>query len=91
MPDACVSGDPSAAVTCPSVHACRWLFLPPPFLRCVAELRLSFLHLPALWLRRLIRGGLVAYFVLGLAFLAVRHGVLPNVPAYRGEIGRAHV
>jgi len=54
----------------------------------VAELRLSFLHLPALWLRRLIRVGLVFYFVVGLAFLAVRHGVLPNVPAYRGEVAQ---
>ena len=60
---------------------------PSPCFR-VAESRLSFLHLPALCLRRLIRIGLVLYFVVGLAFLAVRHGVLPNVPAYRSDVAQ---
>ena len=30
--------------------------------------------------------GVVAYFVCGLLVLGLRHGVLPNVPAYRGEV-----
>ena len=53
----------------------------------MAEHRFSFfLHLPRICLRRLAVLALVVYFVGGLTFLGLRHGVLPNVPAYRGEL-----
>jgi uncharacterized protein (TIGR02099 family) len=46
----------------------------------------ALLHLPRLCAHRLAVLALVAYFVGGLVFLGVRHGVLPNVPAYRAEV-----
>jgi len=52
----------------------------------VTERRFSLLHLPRFCLRRLVWLGVVAYFVCGLLVLGLRHGVLPNVPAYRGEV-----
>ncbi|MCK6392763.1 YhdP family protein [Zoogloea sp.] len=54
----------------------------------MAEGRLSFLHLPRLCLQRLAWAGVIAYFVFGLAFLVLRHGVLPKVPDYRGEVAQ---
>ena len=54
----------------------------------MAEGRLSFLHLPRLCLQRLAWAGLAVYFVFGLAFLALRHGVLPQVPDYRAEVAQ---
>jgi uncharacterized protein (TIGR02099 family) len=55
---------------------------------CVAEGRLSFLHLPRLCLRKLAWLGLVVYFICGLGSLGVRYLVLPSVPAYRGEVAQ---
>ena len=52
----------------------------------VAEVRFSLLHLPRRWLGRLAWAALLVYFVCGLGFLILRHGVLPKVPAYRGEV-----
>jgi hypothetical protein len=49
---------------------------------------LSLLRPSGRWLRRLAWAGLIAYFVCGLAFLGLRHLVLPEVPAYRGEVAR---
>ncbi len=46
----------------------------------------SLLHLPRFCLHRLAVLALVVYFGGGVAFLVIRHGVLPNVPAYRGEV-----
>ena len=42
----------------------------------------ALLHLPRVWLRRLGVVALVAYFAGGLAYLGLRHGVLPNVPGF---------
>ena len=64
-------------------HLPRW-----PAIRRVAEGRLSLLRPSGRWLRRLAWAGLIAYFVCGLAFLGLRHLVLPKVPAYRGEVAR---
>ena len=64
--------------------------------RCRAAIRVSarrfslpaLLHLPRVWLRRLGVVALVAYFAGGLAYLGLRHGVLPQVPAYRSEVAQ---
>ena len=54
----------------------------------VAEGRPAFLHLSRACLRRLAWTGVIAYFVVGLVFLVLRHAVLPQVPAYRGEVAQ---
>ena len=64
-------------------------FLRRPAAAGVTQRRFSLpalLHLPRWCVHRLALTALVAYFVGGLLFLGVRHGVLPNVPAYRGEV-----